>query len=473
MAEHGRCTKHPMMRGDSTLDGIDEPQADAANLGPPEPGLVQLYATDATRYAVTAFRGSIALGRALDCGVPIDDPRASRRHASVEHDAGRWLVRDLGSHNGTFLDGRRLVEPTAAEGEAILAVGNALFLLVPDVRPMRAGIAIDGDVVVGPRLRAVWDKIDLLARSSPTLHVMGPTGSGKELAARRFHAAGGRSAGPFVAVNCAAVPGPLAERLFFGARRGTYSGADADSDGYLLAADGGTLFLDEVGELSLEVQAKLLRAIETREVLPLGASRARKVNLAVCSATHADLRGDVAAGRFREDLYFRLAQPTVRVPALRARREEIPTIIERALDGLRAHAAFVEGALLRPWPGNVRELLSAVGIAAQLAVHDTDPRLKLAHLGELGREIHETSAERAALSTLTSTPSEPWQPAPDASIDATTAAILDALRRENGNVTRAARDLRVHRNQLRRWLERHQVDPRQFRRELPIGGDPE
>jgi transcriptional regulator of acetoin/glycerol metabolism len=461
---------HAMTRGEDTIDQSDEPRAGAAAAGPPEPGLVQLWATDAAYYQVTVFRGSIVVGRGPDCGVVLDDPRVSRRHVVIEHYAGRWLVRDLGSHNGTFLDGRRVLEPAATEGEAILAVGNALFLLTPDVRGLRMGVGVDGDVVVGPRLRAVWDTIDLLARSSPTLHVMGPTGSGKELAARRFHASGARAAGPFVAVNCAAVPAPLAERLFFGARRGTYSGADADSDGYLLAADGGTLFLDEVGELSLEVQAKLLRAIETREVMPLGASRARRVTLAVCSATHADLRGDVSAGRFREDLYFRLAQPTVCVPPLRARREEIPTILARTLDerDLRAHAAFVEGALLRPWPGNVRELLSAVSIAAQLGAAEADRRLKLHHLGELGRELRDAPPPSAPAPAPAPAPVEAWQPAPDAAIDATTATILDALRRENGNVTRAARDLRVHRNQLRRWLERHQVDPRRFRRELPI-----
>jgi transcriptional regulator with GAF, ATPase, and Fis domain len=459
-----------MCPGEETIDQSDEPRDGVARTGPPEPGLVHLFANEGARYGVITPHGPLVLGRGRDCSLVLDDPRASRRHAVVEHDGARFHVRDLGSHNGTFLDGKRLAEPATAEKEAVLGVGNSLFLLTADVRPMRVGIAIDGDVVVGPRMRAVWDTIERFARSSPSLHLMGPTGSGKELAARHFHAAGARAAGPFVAVNCAAVPSALAERLFFGARRGTYSGADADSDGYLLAADGGTLFLDEVGELSLEVQSKLLRAIETREVMPLGASRARKVNLAICSATHVDLRAGVHAGRFREDLYFRLAQPGVVLPPLRARREEIPTIVEQTLaahGGLRAHVSFMEGALLRPWPGNVRELISTVTIAAQLGTIDDD-RLKLVHLGERGLELAPPAPAVAAAPAPASTPA----PAPpDVPIDATTSAIYDALRRENGNVTRAARELQVHRNQLRRWLARHEVDPRRFRRELPIRDD--
>src|SRR5262249_55632284 len=159
-----------------------------------------------------------------------------------------------------------------------------LFLLCADLRPfVRARVEVLHDLVVGPRLRRVWDEI---AAQRANLHLTGETGAGKELAARHFHRSGPTPDGPFVAVNCATIPAAIAERLLFGARRGAYSGADSDSEGYLQAADGGTLFLDEVAELEAPVQAKLLRVLETREVLPLGATRPKKLDLRVCSATH-------------------------------------------------------------------------------------------------------------------------------------------------------------------------------------------
>src|SRR5262249_25883004 len=154
----------------------------------------------------------------------------------------------------------------------------------------------------------------------------------------------------------------IAERLLFGAKRGAFSGADADADGYLQAADGGTLFLDEIAELGLAVQAKLLRVLENKEVLPVGATRARPIALRLCSATHKGLRAQVEAGRLREDLFFRIATPQVSVPPLRQRLEEIPWLLQVAAQSvapnLKLSASLVETCLLRSWPGNVRELLA-------------------------------------------------------------------------------------------------------------------
>src|SRR5262249_47131898 len=196
--------------------------------------------------------------------------------------------------------------------------------------------------------------------------------------------AGASAGGPLVAVNCATIPEALAERLLFGARKGAFSGADADSDGYIQEADGGTLFLDEVAELSLAVQAKLLRVLETREVLPLGASKPRKIELRFCSATHRDLRAHVAAGKLREDLYFRIATPRVTVPPLRERPEEIPWLLQaevsRIAPSLALHVSVVETCLLRGWPGNVREILAEIRSAAQTALSAESQRLEARHL---------------------------------------------------------------------------------------------
>ncbi|HEX6836582.1 MAG TPA: sigma 54-interacting transcriptional regulator [Polyangia bacterium] len=428
--------------------------------GPPEPGLVKLFSGDAPSCEVLTTHGPIVIGRDRDCQIAIDDARASRRHAELTFDGARWSVRDLGSRNGTFLDGERVTSAAAAGDEAVLSIGNTLFLVAANVTPLGGAVTVENGVVIGPRLRPIWQAIDLIAEKSKVLHVVGETGTGKEQAARRFHAGGKRAAGPFVAVNCAAVPPLIAERLFFGARRGAYSGADADAEGYLAAADGGTLFLDEVGDLSPDVQPKLLRAIETGELLPLGAAHARKLEVAVCSATHVDLRGRINAGSFRSDLYFRLGQPALALPPLRARREEIPWIIDvtlgRLSSGVRAHASLVEAALLRPWPGNTRELINAVTAAAHLA-RGQDNRVMAQHLGEgVGTALGSLLAPNAGTAPAGAT-------APAAE-DAEVARIRQALEREHGNVTRAAEALGLHRTQLRRLVDRHGIDVKQYRR---------
>src|SRR6185436_2830275 len=202
------------------------------------------------------------------------------------------------------------------------------------------------------------------------------------------------------AVNCAAIPHTIAERLLFGARRGAYSGAEADAIGYVQEADGGTLFLDEIAELDAQVQAKLLRVLESREVLSLGASRPRKVDFALCSAASKDLRALVGSGGLREDLYFRIGRPAVMLPALRHRPEEIPALIARELarcsPALTAHVALVEQCLLRPWPGNVRELVAEIRVAAQAAAKDGN-RVTAHHLApSAGTVFGDGAASRPA-----------------------------------------------------------------------------
>jgi transcriptional regulator with GAF, ATPase, and Fis domain len=283
--------------------------------------------------------------------------------------------------------------------------------------------------------------------------------------AQAFHRAGPRAARPLVPVNCAAIPHALAERLLFGARRGAYSGADADAIGYLQEADGGTLFLDEVAELDLQVQAKLLRVLESKEIMPLGASKPRTVDFALCSATSKDLRALVAAGTWREDLYFRIARPAVTLPALRDRPEEIPALIAHELARLPppapgAHISFVEQCLLRPWPGNARELLAEVRAAAQ-APRGGGHRLTARHLAETAGSVFSAAAldvPAAPPSRDTSPPDPPQKRMPRIDV-AWRQRIEDALRANGGNITAAARALGLHRNQMRRLLERHGITP--------------
>jgi transcriptional regulator of acetoin/glycerol metabolism len=352
------------MSGAETID-------DAASVGPsgsmPLPGAVCIAVAGEPRMRAAPFdRGKLVIGR--EGALAIDDERASREHAELRFAAGQFTVRDLGSKNGTFVDGVQAEGATSARAGAVVRIGRSLVLLVADVRPfdrVRESAMGAGDMVIGPHLLLALDEIGRVAARGETLALRGESGSGKELAARRYHAASGRPSGPFVPLNCAAIPEGIAERVLFGAKKGAFSGAVADADGSIVAADRGTLFLDEIAELVPAVQAKLLRALESREVLALGSTRARAVDVRVVVATHRDLRAEVAGGRFREDLYFRVGRPVVVLPPLRERREEIPWLVARAVgEALPVHTQLLEACCLRPWPGNVRELLAEVSRTA-------------------------------------------------------------------------------------------------------------
>jgi transcriptional regulator with PAS, ATPase and Fis domain len=380
----------------------------------------------------------LVIGREAPGGIRLADNLVSRRHVQVSHEDGRFAVGDLGSRNGTFVDGHR-VTSGRFEGTCVLRVGHALFLLSQDAAQLATrSVKVEDGLVVGPTLADALDRVAQAARSSETLLVTGETGSGKEIAARVFHQKSPRASGPFVAVNCAAIPEGVAERLLFGTKRGTYSGAHADADGYLQSASDGTLFLDELGELDPAVQAKLLRVIETRTVLPLGATRAQPVSLGICAATNADLAAAVASDDFREDLYFRICRPEIRVPPLRERREEIPwlvrEVVARISGKLAPHSLLVETCLLRSWPGNVRELISDVSRAAHAAL-------------EAGRStVRAQDLPEPALSG----PSHGMKSA--AGIDPQLARRT--VEEESGNVSAAARRLGLHRTQLRRLLKK-------------------
>jgi DNA-binding NtrC family response regulator len=424
------------------------------------PGLVLVWSGAAPAHlTLRAGTGiSVEIGRASM--QKHEDKLMSRQHARVWHEPGGWRVEDLASRNGTAVDGRRVV------GEArgpfrVLRTAGSLWLLVDDVRPYEIGpVEVSGDSVIGARLRQAWNQIRKSAANA-TLHITGETGAGKELGARVYHQAGPRPEGPFVAVNCAAIPEGVAERLLFGARRGAYSGADKDAEGFVQTADGGTLFLDEIGDLSLAVQAKLLRVLETREVLALGAARPTPISLRLCSATHHDLRTLVADGKFREDLFYRVARPHVAIPPLRERLDEIPHLValaaRKVAPSVPVHVTLVEACLLRRWPGNVRELIAEVGDATRQVSSRGD-------IGELGVTAQHLAAR--AGTGFARAPAE--RVAPGATPTAAAAplpareVIEEALRAHGGQVATTARALGLRRNQLRRWLATHKVDPRSF-----------
>ncbi|HEY1556927.1 MAG TPA: sigma 54-interacting transcriptional regulator [Kofleriaceae bacterium] len=346
------------------MSGTIDDVSTADDGAPPVPVAVLVALGASARLVVLDVRRELALGRTAE----LDDDRLSRDHATVRFERGTWVIADRDSRNGTFVDGERVAGEARRRGDVVLRLGHTVLVLVADGRGYDA-IADGGPHVVGPELARVYEQVRAHA-GEPCLLVQGETGSGKELVARRFHDAGPHATGPFVAVNCAAIPKGVAERLLFGSRAGAFSDA-IDAPGYLASAQGGTLFLDEVADLDLAVQAKLLRAVELHEVTPVGATAPVRVELGVIAASHRELRSELAARRFRDDLYYRLARVTVRLPPLRERKLDIARLAVRELAAadreLAAHARLVEACCMRPWPGNVRELHAAIRAAAQAA----------------------------------------------------------------------------------------------------------
>jgi DNA-binding NtrC family response regulator len=357
----------------------------------------------------------------------------------------------------------------------VVRTGDSLFLLSADLRPFRkAGVQQEGDRIIGPLLREVLVQASRASKLGKTLHITGETGSGKEGVARAFHGESLSGRGPFVAINCATIAPGVAERVLFGARRGAFSGAVTDTEGLVQSADGGTLFLDEIAELDFAVQAKLLRVLETGEVLPIGGLKPRQVDIQLCSASHRDLRTETSAGRFREDLYYRINSPEAVVPPLRRRIEEMPWLIEQALrpitPRLPVHGTFVEACLLRPWPGNVRELMSEVRAAAQNATGREAARLEPVHLNpRAGQPLERPVQPQVGCAMLWHPPVPAVKPPPRELPDR--ARIEEALRQSGGNISAAARLLGLHRTQLKRLFEKLGIGHERGEQTLEEEGD--
>jgi two-component system, NtrC family, response regulator GlrR len=399
----------------------------------------------------------LVVGTSPECDLVLVDARVSRRHCQLTLGEGGIVVRDLGSKNGTFVGGVRVVEaflppstPAVVGGSTVLArVVGAPSLLALSTSA-RFGEAIGGTLV----MRSLFAKLERAAGTPETVLLLGESGTGKELLARAVHESSPRGKGPFVVFDCSAVAPSLIESELFGYVRGAFTGAVANHTGLMEQANGGTIFMDELGELPLELQPKLLRALEARQVKPVGSNEWRSFDARLVAATHRDLRARVAAGTFREDLYYRLAVVEAVVPPLRDRKDDIPLLVERflaaqeparnlgdlppnALEMLRAHS----------WPGNVRELRNTV---ARLLIFP--------HLGE--EAIDRLAAPRGGgegggLGALVKLP---LREAREAVVEQFERSYVAAkLREHSGNVSRAAESMQVSRQFLHRLLDRYGI----------------
>jgi transcriptional regulator with PAS, ATPase and Fis domain len=318
-----------------------------------------------SRGARTVIQGGVArVGSAKGNHLSLEDPTVSRVHCELRVRPDSVWIKDLDSTNGTFVEGVRLREGEIQPGTSV-RIGKSVFRL--ESTPGAVFLPISDSTSFGElvgssfEMRRVYAILERIAPTNATLLIEGETGTGKDVAARSLHAASLRQSGPFIPVDCGAIPENLIESELFGHVRGAFSGAVSDRKGVFEEAHGGTLFLDEIGEMPLSVQSKLLRALETRSVRRVGGNSERPVDVRIVAATNRSLAACANQGTFREDLYYRLAVVEVKLPPLRSRGEDIAILARHFYSRFAGSEAtlppsFITLLCQRGWPGNVREL---------------------------------------------------------------------------------------------------------------------
>jgi two-component system response regulator GlrR len=320
--------------------------------------------------SVLLSKGAMVVGAGGDCDLVLTDGAISRRHVQLELIPGGVRLKDLGSRNGTHYLGAKVDQVLVPIGGSITLGRTTLSLLPPSSAvALSTRDELQGLVGRSVAMRALFAQLERLGPAATSALLQGETGTGKTAVARALHELSPRAKEPFVVVDCGTLSPQLIESELFGHAKGAFTGADKPRAGAVEAASSGTLFLDEVAELPLELQPKLLRVLDGGDFRRVGENLPRKARCLVHAATHKDLEAAVQAGRFRQDLYYRLAVAVVRVPALRERPEDIPLLVEhfaKARGGVKLSAATIAAFQCDAWPGNVRELRNAVERALAL-----------------------------------------------------------------------------------------------------------
>jgi len=401
--------------------------------------------------AIDGGGAELAIGTASANTMILGDPAVSRHHVAISPAQRGHLIRDLGSTNGTAINGVAVERAYLAPG-AVIAIGRSRLRF--DVLGGEDRAALSSDTRWGRALgtseamRRIFAVLPRLAESDSTILLEGETGTGKGLLAEAIHEASPRRAGPFVVLDCGAIPPTLIESELFGHEKGAFTGAAAARVGGFEAARGGTVFLDEIGELPLDMQPKLLRALEDRVVKRVGGNEPVRLEIRIIAATNRDLRAEINQGRFRSDLYYRLNTFRLRIPPLRERRDDIALLVAhfygQLSPGGEPPAELLAELTRHDWPGNVRELRAAVERAVLLG----DPTVWRALTDDAPGPSEDARFDDGAS----------FRAAKERAVAAWERDYVRALiARHDGNLSRAARAVRMDRNHLRELLRRHRV----------------
>jgi DNA-binding NtrC family response regulator len=408
----------------------------------------------------------IRIGKVDENDLVLPEETVSRVHCEILRDQKGHLLRDLHSTNGTFLDGAEIREAYIRAG-SVITVGTVQLKFQPfeeRIEILPSDKEALGELVgKSLKMREIFGLVERIAPTEATVLIEGETGTGKDLAARTIHSLSKRAAKPFVIVDCGAVAGTLIESELFGHEKGAFTGATTTRQGAFEMAHGGTIFLDELGELSLDLQPKLLRVLEQREIRRVGGNRTIKVDIRVIAATKQDLQKEVAKGKFREDLYFRLSVVPIHMPSLRERKEDIPlilrTILQRmAKEGTEPRAvddAAVNSLLAHDWPGNVRELRNVLERGVYLST---------------GMSVEAAPVKLVSMPGSGASEADPMGPLPH--FDANRSYrdnkeqwenefekryLAWLMQRAQGNISRAAREADMDRKYLHKLLKKHAI----------------
>ena len=394
------------------------------------------------------------VGRNESCNLVLDDKKVSAVHMELVATERGVRVRDLGSRNGTFVGDTRIGEVYLLKHTTIVCGDSVIDFSPATPEEVNVPDVAEFGPLVGssPAMRSVFDKLRLIAPTELTCLITGETGTGKELVAAAIHQASNRAKKPFVVVDCGSIPPSLAESALFGHERGSFTGAIDKKISPFAEADGGTIFLDELGELPVDVQPKLLRALAEQRIKAVGSNTYRPFNARVIAATRRDLVREINDGNFRSDLYFRVAQVKVELPALRQRLDDIPALVRRMISDLgdknayaRATQDSLERLMRHDWPGNVRELRNVVAVA--LAFSKEGPLDIAQHLSPLTSTVEATT-----------TRGRTFQDAKREVLAKFERDYFTALYAEcSGNVSEIGRRAAMERAHVRGYLRRHGI----------------
>jgi transcriptional regulator with GAF, ATPase, and Fis domain len=409
----------------------------------------------------------VKLGAMDDNDLVINQETVSRYHCRVAQEPEGYVLVDLGSTNGTFINGVRIKEAYLRPGCSV-QLGNAAmkFYFADEKVPIVPSQAQSLGRLVGRsvKMREIYGIIEKIAPTGTTVVIEGETGTGKEVVAQTIHEMSDRSKGPMMVFDCGAVPANLIESELFGHEKGSFTGAIMTRQGLFEMAHGGTLFLDELGELSLDLQPKLLRALEQREIRRVGSGKPIKVDVRVIAATNRNLEEEVREGRFREDLFYRLSVVRIFLPPLRERPEDIPLLVEHLLKQQAARTRdgnpriqdieqeAIDMLAGYSWPGNVRELCNVIERAMSFAEEGI---IRTRDLPDSIRQSGSGSHPDMAVGTFKDA-KERWIAGFERDY------ILSLLRKNNGNISHAAREADIDRKYFRKLMRKYGVDAGAF-----------